>query len=441
MARPENPRVLAARTLATCARHSKSLAHLLSRLDRVPEKGLIQSLCYGTARHFYPLERRLNAMLEHPLGSRALPLQMLMMMGLHELNEGRRAPHTVTNLFVDAARILGDERASKLCNAILRRHLREQSAHAPAEAAEFYPTWMVEHIERDWPEQCGDILAAGNEHPPLHLRVNTAKISREELLGRFEKAGVAARPLEGIDCAIQVETPQSPQNLPGFAEGLISVQDISAQFAVPMLRTPEGARVLDACSAPGGKLCHWLESCPGISASAVEINRTRAPQIQANLKRLGLRAKLILADAAKPKTWPEEWLGRGRKSKRFDRILLDAPCSGSGVMRRQADIRMTLSPRQLEENARTQLRLLRALWPLLAPGGLMLYSVCSIFRQEGDSVVARFLEQSPLADRARIAPVPGTVRTDCGLQLLPGGGLGGDGFYYALLRKSTPGAA
>ncbi|MBI5612417.1 MAG: 16S rRNA (cytosine(967)-C(5))-methyltransferase RsmB, partial [Gammaproteobacteria bacterium] len=286
--------------------------------------------------------------------------------------------------------------------------------------------WLLARLQQAWPQHWQAILAANNERPPLTLRVNLSKLARADYLEKLTAAGLAARPHAGIDSALTLATPCAVTDLPGFAAGEVSVQDGAAQLAAVWLDARPGERVLDACAAPGGKACHVLERA-AVELVAVDRDGARLERLRQNLRRLHLAAEVIAADAAEPAGW---WDGRS-----FQRILLDAPCSGSGVIRRHPDIKLHRRPGDLERLACGQARLLAGLWPLLAPGGKLLYVTCSILPEENDDPVARFLVEHADAVPVALAADLGHARP-IGVQLLPGEHEL-DGFYYACLQKRS----
>lgn len=349
--------------------------------------------------------------------------------------EAPYADHTLVDHAVTAARRRHAASAA-FVNAVLRRFLREQPAVIEAAQRTVpgrynHPDWWVERLQNDWPEQWQALLAANDRHPPMTLRVNTRRGSVAAYLARLSVAGVPGRPV-GTQ-GIVLNTPCPVSRLPGFAEGDVSVQDAAAQLAAPLLLAgaalPPGARVLDACAAPGGKTAHLLELAD-LDVLALDHDAARLTRVAETLNRLRLHATLKAGDAGRPDTW---WDGRP-----FDAILLDAPCSASGVVRRHPDVRWLRRPSDIPSLAATQARLLDALWPLLTPGGQLLYCTCSVFKAEGQDQIDAFLQRQtdanrimdpaspghllPLADNQR--PVENPDTHDCA-----------DGFFYALLQK------
>jgi 16S rRNA (cytosine967-C5)-methyltransferase len=333
--------------------------------------------------------------------------------------------------------VLGRGRSAGLVNALLRRFQREGAAimsraHEGPEARHAHPAWLLDAFARDWPESWPVMVTAGNTEPPMWLRVNRRQASRDEYRAKLAAAGIAAESSAFAPEALKLSEPVNVGELPGFAEGAVSVQDAAAQLAPYWLAAGSGMRVLDACAAPGGKACHILELEPAIAELvALDINPARCARIADNLSRLRLAAKIVTGDAANAAWWD------GRP---FDRILLDVPCSGTGVIRRHPDIKLLRRPDDTPRFAATQLGLLRSVYALLAPRGRLLYASCSVLRAENAAVVGEFLAAEPAAldvtESARlllpgVAPVQGPG-PGCAL---PSGAADADGFYYACLEK------
>jgi 16S rRNA (cytosine967-C5)-methyltransferase len=410
------------------------LREALAAVDvRSPLRGrtLVQELAYGTLRHWGALDALVEALARKPIPDPLL--RTLVAVALYQLDHTRAPPFAVVDRAVAAAGESVRPAAKSLVNALLRRYLRERDALqrsiARSDVARWsYPRWWIDRVRRDHPHDWRAILAAGNERPPLTLRVNTRVVSRDELLGRFVAAGIAAAAV-GAQGVI-VSEPRPVEALPAFDAGHFSVQDLAAQYAAPLLDVREGLRVLDACAAPGGKTAHLLELAD-LDLLALDVDPKRLIRIDENLARLRLRdrrVQVVAGDAAKPDDW---WNGRP-----FDRILLDAPCSASGVVRRHPDAKWRHRRSDVERFAREQSRLLEAAWPLLASGGILLYATCSVFKAENDEPIAAFVAAHPDALRESLNLPDGVLH--CGGQLLPsseGASHNQDGFFYALLRK------
>ena len=381
-----------------------------------PADRAVRDLAYGALRDYGAPESILAALARKPIPDRVV--RALILCALHELRRERRAPHTVVDQAVSACSDVGHGAARSLVNALLRNYLRRREAlEAEArtrDAGRFgYPQWWIARIRAAYPEAWQAVLAAGNSHPPMTLRVNRRKLAPDAYLAKL-----AERAIEGTrigEAGIRLARPCQVAALPGFAAGEVSVQDAGAQIAAPLLDARDGMRVLDACAAPGGKTAHLLELAD-VSLLAVDRDPARVPRIASNLDRLGLAAPTLVADAGDLGAW---WDG-----STFERVLLDAPCSASGVVRRHPDIKWLRRESDLAGFAREQSRLLEALWRVLAPDGRLLYATCSVFAEENGAVIDAFLARH---DDARRLPAFGDG------QLLPDGEH--DGFFYALLRK------
>jgi len=348
-------------------------------------------------------------------------LRYLLLVGLAQLQFTRAKPYAVVDHAVKAVDPLGVPAARGLVNAVLRNYLRRRetltAAHwGEAEVLYGYPAWWIDKLRNQHPDGWKAMVESTNRHPPMTLRVNRRRTDVESMLSALTAAGIDARALGGA--AIRVD-PRPVAELPGFAEGLISVQDAGAQLAAPLLDVLDGQRVLDACAAPGGKTTHLLELAD-IDLTALDSDARRLERVQANLKRLGLAATVLTGDASQPGQW---WDGRP-----FQRVLLDAPCSASGVTRRHPDIRWNRRQGDLLRFSQQQVAFLENVWQVLDGGGKLLYATCSVFREENDSVVESFLARQP--DASLEPPAPGL---SAGGQILPDDER--DGFYYALLRK------
>ena len=430
------PRAVAARVLATVLRDSQHLDTALRRVTPTTlakrDAALVQELCYGTLRFQPRLEFWLGKLLAQPLKPRDLDIHALLLLGLYQLTEMRVPAHAALQETVQACRVLHKQWAVQLVNGVLRRFQREQAnllAELPQYEAALYahPRWLLEHIRNDWPEQWREILEANNTHPPLTLRVNRRRTTRAALLAEFAAAGIAARACRFSEDGMVLDKPLNVEILPEFSAGKFSVQDEAAQLAAGLLDVRAGMRVLDACAAPGGKTCHVLELCPDAELMALDTDALRVERIHQNLRRLGLAAEVKVVDAAQPENW---WDGRP-----FERILLDAPCSASGVIRRHPDIKWHRRPQDLSAAVALQARLLTALWPLLAGGGKLLYVTCSVLAEENTGQIQRFLDGQPRARPVEIHAGWG-VNAALGRQILAGQS-GMDGFYYACLEKLT----
>ena len=430
-----NLRALAAkavcRVVETGLTLDAALAEYLPVVERRDDRGFLKELCFGTLRWFDQLEFLLERYLDKPLKARDRDIGILILVGLYQLHHLDTPAHAATSETVNATADLGKDWAKPLVNAVLRRSQRDYArlgAELEREPGVRYshPDWLVDNIKQDWPAQWEAILQANNQRPPQHLRVNVLRTSRESYLEDLRQAGIRAQQCDPAPCAIQVLDPVDVNRLPGFNDGHVSVQDAGAQFAATLLDPQPGDRVLDACAAPGGKTAHICELQPAIAEiTALDIDEKRLERLHDTLARLKLNATVNRADAASTDTW---WDGR-----LFDRILLDAPCSATGVIRRHPDIKRLKTPGQVPALQTSQAELLAALWPLLKPGGRLLYSTCSLLHDENDRVIETFLDNHPPANLETIRAEWGCA-TGYGRQLLPCLD-DTDGFYYAVLRN------
>jgi len=423
--------LIAAKVLTSVIRDGQSLTAALNNTLGVVEsdkdRAFIQALCYGVCRNFHRLDYILSQMLDKPL--KDLDVKALALIGLYQLKFMRVKSHAAVSETVLAAR--KKPWAKALINALLRSYLRgqegfEQKADNVKSALVSHPDWLIQQIEQDWPIQAQQIFQQNNEQPPMALRVNLANISQDQYLQKLRDQGIEAEAVSFCRSAILLNKPAVVDILPGFNEGWVSVQDTAAQLAAELLDVQIGHRVLDVCAAPGGKAAHILEHQPKVrELVAVDIDKLRLQRVNDNFQRLKLSAKLIVGDASKPEDW---WDGQ-----LFDRILLDVPCSALGVIRRHPDIKLLRRAEDINTLHVLQQRIMTAVWPLLAPGGIMLYATCSILKQENEQQIEAFLATNANAIEVPINADWGLVRR-YGRQILTGESAM-DGFYYALIRK------
>ena len=404
----------------------------LASLEDPRQRALAQELTFGTLRWSYRLEALLAQLLQKPLKKKDRDLHALLLVGLYQLLMLEIPAHAAVSETVEVVRQLGKNWAAGMVNGVLRNAQRQSSAlskavEGDAAARWSHPDWWIERLQQDWPENWQQILEAGNQRPPMVLRVNRLQVERESYLQQLRAAGIEALALPFPDSAIRLVEPVGVDSLPGFRQGLVSVQDGAAQLCASLLDLQPGQRVLDACAAPGGKTGHILELAPQLEhLLAIDVDERRLQKIRENLQRLQLDASLLAVDAGDPQSW---WDG-----KPFDRILLDAPCSASGVVRRHPDIKLLRRPADVCSLAQQQQRLLAALWPLLAPGGMLLYVSCSVFVEENSDNLQVFLDRHADASELPLQAEWGKVMP-VGCQLLPGE-YGMDGFYFACLIKT-----
>ncbi len=428
------PRAIAANVIDAVLYHGRSLkaelATALPPLVDPRDRALVEAICFAVLRQPMRFEAALATFLARPLPKRDAKVRALLYAGFAQLDPLGLPAHAAVAATVEAARMLGHEHQAGLVNALLRRAQREGLPAGDPHA--HWPQWLRAQLQRDWGGETDAILDASAIAAPMWLRVNARRGSRDDYAARLQAAGIDATSDTTVPDALRLDIPVPVALLPDFDAGAVSVQDASAQRVVDALALAPGARVLDACAAPGGKAAHLLERDPDVQLVAVEIDAPRLRRMRTGFARLGLagRGRLLAADATALSTW---WDGVP-----FDAVLLDAPCSATGIVRRQPDVLLHRRESDLETLAATQAHLLDALWTTLAPGGVLLYATCSILKAENDAQVAAFLARTadatiePLNARfGRAVSVEGQV---VGHQRLPGED-GGDGFFYARLRK------
>ncbi|MFT0624736.1 16S rRNA (cytosine(967)-C(5))-methyltransferase RsmB [Ectopseudomonas guguanensis] len=431
-----NPRLAAARALTAVLSGKASLGSSLPpQLDKVEhhDRALAQDLAFGAARWQPRLQLLADKLLEKPFKAADKDVEALLLIGLYQLLHSRIPEHAAIGETVGCAGALKKPWAKGLLNAVLRRAQREHEAlfaelDRDPVLHTVHPRWLQKTLKAHWPEHWQAICAANNAHPPLILRVNRRHGSRDAYLEELRGAGFAAEPCTFSRDGVRLLQPCDVTALPGFKEGRVSVQDEAAQLAADLLELAPGQRVLDACAAPGGKTCHLLEVEPSLGeVVAVDLEAKRLARVRENLERLHLEATLIAADGRDTGAW---WDGQP-----FQRILLDAPCSATGVIRRHPDIKLTRKPEDIPALAQLQGELLDALWPTLAPGGILLYATCSVLPTENSDTIAAFLSRTPDAQEVAIDGGFG-LQPAHGRQLLPQLD-GHDGFYYAKLIKTA----
>ncbi len=413
------------------------MATVLPSLERHvgdQERGFMRELLFGSCRYYHRLNAIAKMLLSNPFHEDAEELHCLLIVGLYQLDIQGKAQHAAVHATVDACDGLGHSGAKSVLNACLRRYLREKDtlltplADNPVTATS-HPKWLVKWLQKAWPEHKAAILDANNQQAPLCLRINRRQIDRDDYVSQLSEHRIEAHSGPSGAHAVYLHQSTDVTQLPGFDAGHFSVQDEAAQLAAQILSPNDGERVLDACAAPGGKTCHLLELAD-IQLTAVELEANRIPRIHDNLTRLKLSATVIQADASQPDDWWDQQC--------FDAILLDAPCSATGVIRRHPDIKMLRRRDDIAPLVTLQAAILEQNWAMLAPGGRLLYATCSVLPEENSLQIAQFLARHPDA-HLQTLDIPGAIG-DIGAQLLPTPNAH-DGFYYALMHKSSDNTA
>ena len=433
----QNARAIAAIILTETIKNKQPLNQTLLKYkdESVKENSFIQALCYGVMRYYLQLEFIAKFLLKKPLPPKHLLVQNLILVGLFQLIHMRVPDHAAIFETVTAAKQLKHLWATKLINGLLRNFQREQATIMEKAAADLiastsHPLWLLQILKTAWPEYYPQIIATNNSHPPIAIRVNTKccdTTTTMEILGKYN---ITAAPIPDTTTGLLVtaDTKEDLTKLTEFDCGKFSIQDGAAQLATVLLELQPGQTVLDACSAPGGKTCHMLEQEPKIKLTALDISASRVNLIMQNIARLKLTPPTIkVADAALPETWWGNVL--------FDRILLDAPCSATGIIRRQPDVKLFRTASDIEALTKQQQKLLTALWPLLKPGGILLYATCSVLPQENEQLLEQFIKSHNDAEPIKITLSTG-YKLAIGQQILPGQN-NMDGFYYAKLKKRS----
>lgn len=430
-----NLRNSAAQILARVIGDGQSLTQALQAglpmIADAKDRAFVQAACYGVLRYYQQLDFLAGRLLSKPLKAKDADIRALLLLGLYQLRHMRVKPHAAVSETVAACK--HKPWAKALVNAVLRQYLRDadqlqQACSADPEAGRNHPAWLIARLEQCWLQQAAAILAANDQPPPLVLRVNLLRGGRDDYLELLADQGIAATAVAECPAGLMLEQPLGVELLPGFAAGRASVQDAAAQLAAELMDLRPGHNVLDLCAAPGGKTAAILESQPGLATLlAVDVDAGRLARVRENLDRLGLAAELLVADASAAADWAQ--------ARRFDRILLDAPCSGLGVIRRHPDIKLLRRDSDIAALQDLQRRILDNAWTLLSPGGLLLYATCSVLKQENEEQVAAFLGRHADAGECPIAADWGEARPH-GRQILTGDRRM-DGFYYARLVKKS----
>ncbi|MEJ2390894.1 MAG: 16S rRNA (cytosine(967)-C(5))-methyltransferase RsmB [Gammaproteobacteria bacterium] len=428
-----NPRITIALILRAVIGEHINLDNAFARHLSVetPQTPFIKAACFGVLRHYLRLRWYLDQLLDKPLKAKDQDLDCLLLSGLYELFEMHTPDHAVVSETVNATRQLRKAWAKGLVNAILRNARRQQTrlrqgAEQDVQARTLHPQWLLDHLQQDWPQDWPEIVAQNNLPAPMTLRLDLQHASRDEYLQQLATTGQHASSNPHVASALSLDTPVDVQALPGFAHGLVSVQDAAAQLAASLLTPQPGERILDACAAPGGKTLHLRQAQPALAELiALDSDAARLERVSQNLERARVQARLCQGDASRPDVWWDH--------QPFDRILLDAPCSATGVIRRHPDIKLLRQPGDLPKLAAKQAQILDALWPLLKSGGMLLYATCSVLKMENERQIQQFLARQPDASCPPITADWGQARPH-GRQILPGMD-GMDGFYYALIYK------
>lgn len=428
-------RALAAKGLAEVALRGASLREVMERsapkLSDPRDRALLMALLSEGARWWLRFDAAVDAMLAKPIRHKDPAIHALLVLGLVQLEVLQLSDYAAVAATVEATRTLKRPALAGMVNAVLRRWQRERETHLARLDAEpttrhAHPAWLATALQRDWPAQADAVMAADNGEPPLMLRVNRQCSERGAFIARLQASGHEAHAHPWLADAVVLPHSTDVTRLPGFADGAFAVQDGAAQVAADLADLHDGLRVLDACAAPGGKACHLLERAR-IDLTALEFDAKRAARIRDNLMRLRLDAKVVIGDAGAP---PAAW-----KKQSFDRILVDAPCSATGVLRRRPDVRLHRRESDIAAMGVQQRRIVSALWPLLAPGGRLVYITCSVLRAENEAVVSELV--AAYDDAAAVAfTLPVGQAAAVGWQILPGDG-DLDGMYYAVLQKKA----
>jgi len=439
-------RKAALKILLAVLQQGQSLSGLNHLTEQLPPRdaAFARMLSFGVLRFYFQLQALLRPLIKKPLKARDLDVQLLMLMALYQILYTRVPDYAAVDVSVRLLRKSRKQWAAAMVNGVLRNFLRQQQSlqgQAKNEEATFdHPQWIIDRLKQDWPQSWQQILRAGNQQAPMTLRVNTQRSSVDDFQKALTQQGLQAEKIpqlspvtaQVLDQALILSEPRDVNQLPGFKAGHFSVQDVGAQLAAPLLQPEAGDRILDACAAPGGKTAHLYEIQPDIQLTALDISADRLARLEQNCQRLGLKVELRAADARRvTEHWP---------AAHFDKILLDIPCSASGVIRRHPDIKHLRRPTDIAELRILQREILQANWPLLKHGGKLLYASCSLFREENEQQVEWFLQHTPdagllaLPEWAEQLASAGSETASTGLQLFPGSH-SNDGFYYALLQK------
>jgi len=435
-----NIRALAAKCCYSVIDKGRSLSDELPRQQtklEAKDKGLLQEICYGVLRFLPELEHEVRQLMQKPLTGKQRVFHFLMLVGIYQLRYMRIPDHAAVSETVAATGALKNRQMKSLINGVLRNYQRamEKSSGESASTHETladaikynHPGWFIKKLQAAYPDNWQTILQANQQKPPMWLRVNSQHNTSEHYQALLKSADIEFSVVEPLSKAIALSRPIDVNKLPGFEQGFVSIQDAAAQQAAQLLDCKAGDNVLDCCAAPGGKTCHILERTPDIAAmTAIDIEEGRLVRVKENLARLNLTATVIAGDAAAPEKWWDKQL--------FDRILLDAPCSGTGVIRRHPDIKWLRKASDIETLTQLQQQILQNIWPLLKPGGTLIYATCSVLPEENSEQIKCFIENTPNVQHVPIK------EQGIGWQILPKqtseNESSMDGFYYAKLIKT-----
>ncbi|ASV57188.1 Ribosomal RNA small subunit methyltransferase B [Lelliottia jeotgali] len=425
----QNLRSMAAQAIEKVVEQGQSLSNILPPLQQKvsdKDKALLQELCFGVLRTLSQQEWLINKLMSRPMTGKQRTIHYLIMVGFYQLLHTRIPPHAALAETVEGAVAIKRPQLKGLINGVLRQFQRQQeelvAEFSQSDQRFLHPDWLLKRLKKAYPQQWEAIVEANNQRPPMWLRVNRIHHTRDEWLALLEQAEMNGFTHDAYPDAVRLASPAPVHVLPGFEQGWVTVQDASAQGCITYLAPQNGERILDLCAAPGGKTTHILETAPQASVLAVDVDEQRLSRVYDNLKRLGLKAQVKQGDGRTP----AEWCG----DEQFDRILLDAPCSATGVIRRHPDIKWLRRDRDINELAQLQSEILDAVWPHLKSGGTLVYATCSVLPEENTQQIAGFLKRTPDAT----LHMTGTVDNP-GIQNLPGAEEG-DGFFYAKLIKA-----
>ncbi|WP_230353540.1 16S rRNA (cytosine(967)-C(5))-methyltransferase RsmB [Lelliottia sp. WAP21] len=424
----QNLRSMAAQAIEQVVEQGQSLSNILPPLQQKvsdKDKALLQELCFGVLRTLPQHEWLISKLMSRPMTGKQRTIHYLIMVGFYQLLHTRIPPHAALAETVEGAVAIKRPQLKGLINGVLRQFQRQQdellAEFAQSEHRFLHPEWLLKRLKKAYPESWAAIVEANNQRPPMWLRVNRIHHSRDEWLALLEEAGMQGAVHSEYPDAVRLVSPAPVLSLPGFEQGWVTVQDASAQGCMAYLEPQNGERILDLCAAPGGKTTHILEVAPQASVMAVDVDEQRLSRVYDNLKRLGLKAEVKQGDGRTPALWCGD--------EQFDRILLDAPCSATGVVRRHPDIKWLRRDRDISELAQLQAEILEAIWPHLKAGGTLVYATCSVLPEENCQQIAAFLKRTPGAKLCT-----GTAEKP-GKQNLPGAEEG-DGFFYAKIVKA-----